>query len=116
MNELPKYMVRDRPELVPHPEQCAEDKYFEVIKTKNVDNCDKRSAFTFEQPGHYQCTGPNCKEMWARTSETRFIGCGSRGKMVLQSIINQGELNTQLFGKKVPKFVGTNVGLQNHYF
>ena len=34
MNELPKYMVRDRPELVPHPEQCAEDKYFEVIKTK----------------------------------------------------------------------------------
>ena len=44
MNELPKYMVRDRPELVPHPEECAEDKYFEVIKTKNVDNCDKANV------------------------------------------------------------------------
>ena len=54
--------------------------------------------------------------IYFRTSETRFIACGSRGKMVLQSIINQGELNAQLFGKKVPKFVGTNVGLQNHYF
>ena len=54
--------------------------------------------------------------IYFRTSETRFIACGSRGKMVLQSIINQGELNAQLFGKKVPKFVGSNVGLQNHYF
>jgi len=105
VNELPKYMVRDRPELVPHPEECAEDKYFEVIKTKNVDNCDKRASFSFEQPGHIECTGPNCKEMWARTSETRFIACGSRGKMVLQSIINQGELNAQLFGMKTERVV-----------
>ena len=41
-------MVRDRPELVPHPEECSEDKYFEVIKTKNVDGGSSREKTTSE--------------------------------------------------------------------
>ena len=31
INELPKYMIRDRPELIPNPELCQGQKYFELI-------------------------------------------------------------------------------------
>ena len=54
INELPKYMIRDRPELIPNPELCpAGQKYFEVIKTKNTENCERRAAFYFTKPGRY---------------------------------------------------------------
>ena len=105
VNELPKYMIRDRPELVPQRQQCQEDKYYEIVKTKNVDNCERRSAFSFVNPGHYMCKGPNCKDMWARTSETRYIACGSRGNLMVQTIINQGELNQDLSGINTERIV-----------
>ena len=47
-------MIVDRPELIPQPEQCQEEKYYEIVKTKNVDNCERRSEFSFVQPGHYE--------------------------------------------------------------
>lgn len=109
INELPKYMIRDRPEMVPYPEQCQGQKYYEVIKTKNVDNCEKRSAFSFYKPGFFKCSGPNCKNMWARTSETRVIACGSRGNMMIQSIVNQGELTQNLLGIKTERIVSGNL-------
>ena len=108
INELPKYMVRDRPELIPRPEACREDKYYEVIKTKNVGSCERRASFSFYKPGYFKCSGPNCKDMWSRTSETRILACGTRGNLVIQTVVNHGELNQNLFGLKTEKIVSGN--------
>ena len=91
-------MVRDRPELISHPDQCQGQRYYELIKTKNVDNCENYAAFSFTKPGKFNCQGPNCKDMWSRTSETRFIACGQRGQLMLQKIVNQGEMNMSPLG------------------
>ena len=104
-------MIRDRPDLIPNPEQCqGQDQYYEITKTKNVNTCERRSAYQFFQPGQFKCQGPNCKSMWARTSETRVIACGSaRGQLKIQTIVNQGELNQNLMGFKTEKFVSGNL-------
>jgi hypothetical protein len=48
----------------------------------------------------------NNLDMWSRSSSTRYIACGARdGKLVLQTIINEGELVQDLLGFKVEKFV-----------
>jgi len=46
-------MVVDRPEMVPYPEACPEEKYYGLTKTKDVAKCEKRSAFNYFAPGHY---------------------------------------------------------------
>ena len=43
--------------------------------------------------------------MWSRSSNTRYIACGSRGRLVIQTIINDGELNQNLLGYKTERFV-----------
>jgi hypothetical protein len=102
-------MIRDRPELIPFPQECPEQKYFEVVKTKNIDNCEKRASFSFHKPGRFACTEGNCKTMWARTSETRVVACGTRGNLVIQTIINQGELNQNLMGFNTERVVSGNL-------
>jgi hypothetical protein len=47
VRELPKYMVVERPEMVPHPEACPTDKYYGITKTRDIQKCEKRSAFIF---------------------------------------------------------------------
>ena len=44
-------------------------------------------------------------DMWSRSSNTRYIGCGSRGRLIIQTIINDGELNQNLLGYNVERFV-----------
>jgi len=108
VRELPQYMLLENPELVPNQEACSENKFFGVTKTRDVAKCEKSSAFSYFKPGQYgraQLTGSNL-DMWSRSSSTRYIGCGSRGgKLLLQSIINDGELNQDLLGFKAEKFV-----------
>lgn len=109
VNEIPKYMIRDRPEYVINHESCPEQKFFSIVKTKNVDNCQRRASFNAYKPGSLKCNGPNCENMWSRTSMTRVIACGTRGNLVIQTIINQGELNQNLLGSKSERFVSGNL-------
>ena len=53
VRELPKYMIVDRPEMIPYPEACPEEKYYGLTKTKDVAKCEKRSSFAYFAPGHY---------------------------------------------------------------
>ena len=53
VRELPKYMIVDRPEMVPYPEACREQKYFGLTKTKDVGQCEKRSSFNYFSMGQY---------------------------------------------------------------
>ena len=109
INELPMYMIRDRPELIPQIEQCPEQRFFEVVKTKNINNCERRSAFSYYPEGRFNCPGPNCRDQWARTAETRYIACGTRGSLMIQTIVQQGELNQNLFGFNTERFVSGNL-------
>ena len=47
--------------------------------------------------------------MNTRTSETRVIACGTRGNMIIQTIINQGELNQDLLQLNTERIVSGNL-------
>jgi len=106
VRELPTYVIVDRPEMIPYPEACREKVYFGMTKTRDLSKCEKRSAYTFFGLGNYgrEMSGNNL-DMWSRSSSTRYIACGSRGSMVIQSIINDGELNQKLLGYNTERFV-----------
>ena len=100
-------MITENPDLVPYPEACSGDKYFGLTKTRDVAKCEKRSSFVYFKPGSYgsEISG-NQLDMWSRSSSTRYIACVSgEGKLILQTIINEGELVQDLLGFKVEKFV-----------
>jgi len=117
VNEIPEYIVKENPELVPMPEACpvAGPKFFEVIRNVDFENCEKMASFSYYRPGSFvQCSSAenvnNCGTMLTRSSSTRYIACGSRtattsGKLVIQTIINDGEFNFQLMGTSTEKMV-----------
>ena len=47
--------------------------------------------------------------MNTRSSETRVIACGTRGNMIIQTIINQGELNQDLLQLNTERIVSGNL-------
>jgi len=111
VNELPEYIVRENPTLVPVPEACPTNKYFEVVRSVDFNNCQKQSSFSFYRPGHFMQKGSsesinNIGNMLSRSSTTRFIACGSSsGQMTIQTIVNDGEFDFQLMGTKTERLV-----------
>merc|ERR1712142_974789 len=113
VNEIPEYIVKENPEMVPMPEACPEQTFFEVIRNVDFENCEKLSPFSYYRPGTFlHCSSAeninNCGSMLTRSSSTRYIACGSRvasGKLVIQTIINDGEFNFQLMGTSTEKMV-----------
>merc|ERR1711962_115766 len=111
VNELPEYIVRENPTLVPVPEACPTNKYFEVVHSVDFNNCQKQSSFSFYRPGHFMQKGSsesinNIGNMLSRSSTTRFIACGSSsGQMTIQTIVNDGEFDVQLMGTKTERLV-----------
>ena len=51
-------------------------------------------------------------DMWSRSSNTRIIACGTRGRLVIQTIVNDGELNQNLLGYNSERFVTGTVACQ----
>jgi len=119
VRELPKYMIVERPDMIPYPEACPTEKYWGITKTRDIQKCEKRSAFIFAglssfggvviiiyltrnlyflkmQASNFMFLSKvEEKELGitGRSSSTRYIACGSRGgNLVIQSIINDGEL------------------------
>jgi len=119
INEIPEYIVKENPTLVPMPEICEEQKFFEVTRNIDFENCEKMASFSFYRPGSFmQCSSAeninNCGSMLTRSSSTRYIACGSRisssvgsssGKLIIQTVINDGEFNFQLMGTSTEKMV-----------
>ena len=104
---------------------CSSPKVYEIIKTRNLDNCHKTSMYNFYKPGHLTCkphemrgvpmisprqspynyaTG-GCGNLWTRSSVTRYGACGSPDNMLIQSIINEGEVNQHLMDYKTEKML-----------
>merc|ERR1711973_849045 len=83
-NQLPEYMVKENPMLIPHPEACPEKKFYEVIRTVDFTNCEKSSTFSFIRPGHF-FQGQQ-SEIISRSSNTRYIACGSLQTLRLKEV------------------------------
>jgi hypothetical protein len=109
LNELPSYVVKDLPKIIPYPEECPRlsegGKYFELVKTRDISSCSKYTSFQYYKPGFLRCPNGNCEGMWTRSSVTRYTACGSVEKLNIQTITNEGELQQNLFGFKTEKFL-----------
>merc|ERR1712029_665708 len=111
VNQLPEYIVKEDPTLIPFPESCPEKKYFEIVRTLDFDNCEKQSSFSFYRPGHFMQKGSsdsvnNVGSMVSRSSTTRRIACGSPAAgLTIQTIVNDGEFDFQLIGTKTERVV-----------
>nr|ALO75637.1 vitellogenin 2 [Tigriopus kingsejongensis] len=106
LNEIPAYMIKDLPRVAESEHNsrildsmCQEDgSFYELVKTKDVNSCEKRSSFSYYKPGHFRCPTGNCDGMWSRSSITRYIACGEVSNLKVVSIQNEGELYQNLMG------------------
>ena len=94
--ELPEYTLGGVTFGEIRSKECEGKKVFQITKTRDVNKCTKRTSFRVSQPGKMTCAGGNCGA-YARSSMTRYIGCGSSpATMQLQVIMNEGELQQNL--------------------
>jgi len=111
VNELPEFLVKEDPTLIPFPESCPERRFFEIVRTLDFDNCEKQTSFSFYRPGHFMRKGAsesvnNIASMLTRSSTTRRIACGSPAAgLTIQTIVNDGEFDLQLIGTKTERVV-----------
>merc|ERR1719367_2725608 len=100
-------------------------KVYQITKTRNLDNCIRTSMYNFYKPGHLTCRphemrgvpmnsrmqSPyslaygSCGSLWTRSSVTRYGVCGTPDRFLIQSIVNEGELNQQLMDYKTEKML-----------
>jgi Lipoprotein amino terminal region/Domain of unknown function (DUF1943) len=107
--ELPEYVLSEVSSDLINFDKC-EKSIFQVVKTRDINNCVERTAFQTSQPGRYNCPTGNCDSMWERTAMTRYIGCGTSAKdMEILAIINDGEIQQSLMGFNTENVV-TGVG------
>lgn len=118
MNELPEYLIRENPALIPNKDACQGQEYFEIVRTINFDKCDRFASFQKFGTGSFtKCSADsmtNCGNFWGRTSSIKYFACGSRssGKINVQTILNDGEMSTILLGHQTETFVtGTRQNL-----
>ena len=98
---------------------------YQIIKTRNLDNCVKTSMYNFYKPGHLTCmphemhghhssnlgvssyrlASGSCGSLWTRSSVTRYGVCGTPDHFIIQSILNEGETNQHLMDYKTEKML-----------
>merc|ERR1712038_1130646 len=109
---------------IPKAEYCdSTGKLYQLTKTRNLDNCIRTAVFNFYKPGHLSCmphemrgvpmsswkqspyslASGSCGSLWSRSSVTRYAVCGSPDRFLIQSIINEGEVNRHLMDYKTEK-------------
>merc|ERR1712223_1049547 len=119
---------------IPKAEYCdSTGKLYQLTKTRNLDNCIRTAVFNFYKPGHLSCmphemrgvpmsswkqspyslASGSCGSLWSRSSVTRYAVCGSPDRFLIQSIINEGEVNQHLMDYKTEKMLtGTRQSLK----
>merc|ERR1712223_2165688 len=119
---------------IPKVEYCRPDaKIYQLTKTRNLDNCVRTAVFNFYKPGHLTCmphemrgvpmtswkqapyslASGSCGSLWSRSSVTRYAVCGSPDHFLVQSVINEGEVNRHLMNHKSEKMLtGTHQSIK----
>ncbi|XP_071439237.1 vitellogenin-1-like [Hetaerina americana] len=90
ISPLPLYATQVTPELVPMPELRGDGRFYDIVKTKNFSNCDKRVAY------HYGFTGltdwePADNQMghfFSRSAVSRIVVSGSLKEYTIQSSVS----------------------------
>merc|ERR1712223_1010083 len=111
---------------IPKIQLCdSTSKIYQITKTRNLDNCIRTNVFNFYKPGHLSCmphemrgvpmsswkqspyslASGSCGILWSRSSVTRYAVCGSPDRFLIQSIINEGEVNQHLMDYKTEKML-----------
>merc|ERR1719414_2708756 len=111
---------------IPKIQYCdSEGKIYQLTKTRNLDNCVRTAMYNFYKPGHLTCmphemrgvpmsswkqspynlASGSCGRLWSRSSVTRYAVCGSPDRFLIQSIINEGEVNQHLMDYKTEKML-----------
>merc|ERR1712038_966156 len=111
---------------IPKVEYCQPSgKIYQLTKTRNLDNCVRTAVFNFYKPGHLTCmphemrgvpmtswkqapyslASGSCGSLWTRSSVTRYAVCGTPDHFLIQSIVNEGELNQHLMDYKTEKML-----------
>merc|ERR1712027_71702 len=111
---------------IPKVEYCdSTGKLYQLTKTRNLDNCIRTAVFNLYKPGHLTCmphemrgvpmsswkqspyslASGSCGSLWSRSSVTRYAVCGSPDRFLIQSIINEGEVNQHLMDYKTEKML-----------
>merc|ERR1712038_1412196 len=100
-------------------------KVYQITKTRNLDNCIRTSTYNFYKPGHLTCqphhmrgvpmnswkqspyslASGSCGSLWTCSSVTRYGVCGTPDRFLIQSIVNEGELNQHLMDYKTEKML-----------
>ncbi|MFN9940692.1 MAG: hypothetical protein ACK56I_14560, partial [bacterium] len=94
--ELPDYRITDIDSDLIDTNKCDKT-IFQLVKTRDINNCVERTAYGVNQPGRYNCPTGNCDSMWERSSMARYIGCGTSAKdMEILAIIYDGEIQQSL--------------------
>ena len=93
---------------------------YQIIKTRNLDNCVRTSMYNFYKPGHLTCMSHkmrgahsksldfeagSCGSLWTRSSVTRYGVCGTPDRFIIQNILNEGETNQHLMDYKTEKML-----------
>ena len=121
VNELPEYLIAEKPELIPLPSKCPTNptarKYFEIVQTRDLNSCERSTQFNFFKPGNNQNERPS------KMSVTRYIVCAAvtptnlgasasgmakvlrSSDMVLQRVVNVHEQSENMMGFNSERFV-----------
>ena len=90
VNELPEYLIAEKPELIPLPSKCPTNptarKYFEIVQTRDLNSCERSTQFNFFKPGNNQNARPS------KMSVTRYIVCAA----VTPSNLGANEINNMV--------------------
>jgi len=109
ISQLPRHMVKEDPRMIPTPEACHGDKFFEVVQTTNFSNCEKRPVFNFAAPLGMQCPPgvARCGDYWNRAAETVYVLCGEdRENYAIQRIMSKEVIVVDPFGYSTEELQG----------
>ena len=117
INKLPAYLVLEMEEKERNTsERRAEDSnemrgeslcqgrdYYEIIKTKNLDNCKERPVFHNTFGLWSKSDGSMSSSVPSHSSVTRTIICGSTDSFVIRKSVTENEIQASALGHKESK-------------
>ncbi len=81
-------------------EICEGKQYYQVVKTRNYNNCVRRPFFQMTVGLHHSCdfSKGDCPDLMAHISTTRYLICGQREQFYIREIYTESDVTTNPFG------------------
>ncbi|XP_046405328.1 vitellogenin-like [Ischnura elegans] len=94
ISALPMYAVQINPELVPMPNLIGGGRVYDIVKTKNFSNCDKKVAYHFGFTGlsNWEPGANQMGHFFSRSGISRIAISGSLEKYTIQSSVTVNKI------------------------